>query len=348
MTEIMAAAIAFVLAAELEVAAGAPLQATIARAQPGDVVRLGPGVHASSLGRPAGIRIVGAGSGETLVVAPEGEDGAIASGALELASLTLRAGPERCALKVLGGEVRLDDVGLAGGACGAFVDSGRLSASGAVATGGLYGVLVRDGDVSIADAAVRGGRAGVGALGGAIALRRVTVTGPSLEAGISIAGGSTRLDAVVIRSPGPAGIAVSDGARVEGADVTVAGAVEEHGMLGTCVQVIRAKLRIAGATLARCAGAAVEASGGSLRLEGLDASGGSAGCIVLVNGADADIAGSLCGGRGPGLVVASRARARLVGNRWQTDPVASVDCGSGARVEIGRGEKMKAPCAAGP
>jgi hypothetical protein len=33
-------------------------------------------------------------------------------------------------------------------------------------------------------------------------------------------------------------------------------------------------------------------------------------------------------------------------NRWWTDPVFWVDCGSGARVELGRGEKEKAPCAA--
>ena len=33
-------------------------------------------------------------------------------------------------------------------------------------------------------------------------------------------------------------------------------------------------------------------------------------------------------------------------NRWWTDPVFWVDCGSGARVELGRGETSRAPCAA--
>jgi hypothetical protein len=185
-------------------------------------------------------------------------------------------------------------------------------------------------------------------LGGAVALRRLAVTGPSVEAGISVAGGSAVLEAVVVRSPGPSGIAVSGGGRVEGTGVTVAGAIEEQGMLGDCVQVIRGTLRLSDATLVRCAGAAVEASGGELRLDGVDAAGGAAGCLVFVNGAVSDLAGNLCVGRGPGLVVASRARTRLVANRWWTDPVIWADCGAGARVEVGRGERLKAPCAAAP
>ena len=58
---------------------------------------------------------------------------------------------------------------------------------------------------------------------------------------------------------------------------TVAGAAERSGLLGACVQVIRGSLRLTGATLARCEGAAVEASGGELDLAGVDATGGSAG-----------------------------------------------------------------------
>ena len=99
-------------------------------------------------------------------------------------------------------------------------------------------------------------------------------------------------------------------------------------------------------TLVGCAGAAVEASGGTLSLSGVDAIGGSGGCIVLVNGARADLSGNLCGGRGPGLVLADGARATARVNRWWTDPVFWVDCGSGARVELGRGETSRAPCAA--
>jgi hypothetical protein len=347
MTVLTAAALAIALGAEIEVGAGEPLAAALARARPGDVVRLGPGVHAGALGRAAGLRVEGAGAGETVLAVPEGEDGAIAAGALDLTGLTIRTGPERCALKVLGGEARLRDVALSGGACGAFVDGGRLLGRD-VALSGAYGLLLRDGEASLDEATLAGTAAGAGVLGGALTLRRAAVTGPGREAGISVAGGAAALEAVVIRSPGPSGISVSGGARVDGLDVTVAGAVEIGGVLGDCAQVIRGTLRLEGATLLRCAGAAVEASGGEVRLEGVDATGGSAGCIVLMNGAAAELRANLCAGRGPGLVVASRSRARLVANRWWTDPVLWADCGAGVVVEAGRGERLKPPCAGAP
>jgi hypothetical protein len=347
MAVLAAAALAIALGAEILVSPGEPLAPALARARPGDVVRLAPGVHVASLGRAAGLRVEGAGAGATVVAPPEGEDGAIATGALALQGLTIRTGPERCALKVLGGAARLRDVALAGGACGAFVDGGELSGRD-VALSGAYGVLLRDGEVALEDATLAGAIAGAGVLRGELTLRRAAVTGPSREAGISVAGGAATLDAVVIRSPGPAGIAVSGGGRVEGVEVTVAGAVESQGFLGDCAQVIRGTLHLAGATLVRCAGAAVEASGGEVRLDGVDATGGSAGCIILVNGAVADLRGNLCTGRGPGLVVASRSQARLVANRWWTDPVLWADCGAGVRVEVGRGERLKPPCAAPP
>src|SRR5512142_2981093 len=97
------------LVAVLEVPAGAPLAPALAAARPGDVVRLGPGRHAGALGSAAGVRIEGAGAGVTLVEVPAGEDGALAHGRLVLAGLELRAGPGRCAVKVLGGEVDLED-----------------------------------------------------------------------------------------------------------------------------------------------------------------------------------------------------------------------------------------------
>lgn len=346
MTAVVAAA-ALVLAVRIDVPPGAPLAPALAAARPGDVLRLGPGVHSGGLGRPAGVRVEGAGAGLTVIVAPEGMDGAVATGALELAGLTLRAGPERCALKVFGGEARLEDVALAGGSCGAFVDGGRLTGRSVTLEGG-YGLLLRDGDVSLDEGWARGRNAGVGVLGGTLGLRRFAVTGPSREAGITVAGGAARLGAVVIRSPGPSGISVSGGGRVEGVDVTVAGAIEEQAQLGDCVQVIRGTLHLTAATLVRCAGAALEASGGEVRLDGVDAAGGAAGCLVLVNGAAAELSGNLCVGRGPGLVVASRARARLVANRWWTDPVLWADCGGGARVVVGRGETLKTPCATAP
>jgi hypothetical protein len=348
MTSLAAVALAVALGAEIEVPAGASLPDALARARPGDLVRLGPGRHAGTLGRIAdGLRVEGAGAGVTLVAAGEGEDGAVVKGALDLAGLTLRAGKERCALKVLGGAAGLRDVALVGGACGAFVDGGRLTGR-SVALLGDYGLLVREGDTSLEEGSARGASAGIAVTGGTVALRRFAVTGPSREAGISVAGGVATLEAVVIRSPGPAGIAVAPGGRVEGVEVTVAGASEWKGALGDCAQVIRGSLRLEGATLVRCAGAALEASGGEIRLDGADATGGAAGCLVLVNGATAALSGNLCAGRGPGLVVASRARAKLVANRWHTDPVLWADCGTGAQIEVGRGEKLASPCATRP
>lgn len=343
-----AAALSIALGATAGVPAGGDLPGALASARPGEVVRLGPGEHRASLGRLAGARIAGAGAGVTFVLAPEGEDGAVATGDLALEGLSIVAGPARCALKVLGGSVRLSDVALVGGACGAFVSGGRLDAADVLLRGG-YGLLVEGGDVEIRGGSVRGGSAGVGVLArGKVTLRRVEVHGPSIEGGISVAGGAALLEGIVVRSPGPSGITVSAGGRVEALDATIAGAAPEAGMLGDCVQVIRSSVRLEGSTLVRCGGAALEASGGEVALAGVDLSGGSAGCIALVNGARADLAGNLCAGRGPGLVAASGARARTRAGRWWTDPVLWVDCGSGARVEIGWGERTRRPCGAAP
>jgi hypothetical protein len=348
MTGSVAVALAVVLGADVDVPAGASLADALARARPGDLLRLGPGRHAGTLGRTVdGLRVEGAGAGVTVVAAGEGEDGALAAGALHLAGLTLRAGNERCALKVLGGAASLRDVALVGGACGAFVDGGRLAGRG-VALSGDYGLLVRDGEASLEEGSARGASAGIAVVGGAASLRRFAVTGPAREAGISVAGGAATLESVVIRSPGPAGISVAPGGRVEGVEVIVAGAGEWRGVLGDCAQVIRGSLRLEGATLIRCAGAALEASGGEVRLDGTDATGGAAGCLVLVNGAAAELSGNLCAGRGPGLVVGGRARAKLVANRWWTDPMLWAECGAGARVEVGRGERLASPCATQP
>jgi hypothetical protein len=339
------AALAIALGATLDVSAGEDLARALARARAGDVVRLGRGTHRGSLGRPSGIAVEGAGAGETVVLAPEGEDGLVATGEVTLRGLSLRAGPGRSGLKVLGGKVRLEDVALSGGSCGAFVDGGSLLGRGVVLAG-EYGLLVREGRVTLAGGSARGSGAGVGVLGGVTAIRRFDVVGPAREAGVSVSRGSASLEAVTIRSPGPSGIAVSGGGTVEGSAITIAGAVEQGGILGDCVQVRRGILRLAGATLVGCAGAAVEAMGGEISLRGVDAAGGSAGGIVLLEGASAALEGNVVAGRGPGLVLSSGARASAVANRWWTDPAMWVDCGSGARVKLGRGEVLEEPCAA--
>lgn len=346
MTGVMEGALAVTLAASITVPAGGDLAAALARARPGDRLQLGPGEHHASLGTLAGVSVEGAGAGTTVVIAPEGTDGLVAKeGEVALAALSLRAGPARCAVKVFGGKVRLDDVALAAGSCGIYVDGGEVAGRG-VDLEGDYGVLVRRGAISLDGGSARGRSAGVAVIGtGAATLRRFAIVGPAREGGLSVSAGTAALEAVVIRAPGPSGISVSAGGRVEGVEVTVAGATEWGGVLGDCAQVIRGTLRLEGATLLRCAGAAVEASGGTVALAGVDAVGGSAGCIVLVNGAEADLSGNLCAGRGPGLVLASGARANARVNRWWTDPVFWVDCGSGARVALGRGETAREPCA---
>lgn len=343
----MEAALAIVLAATVEVPAGGDLAAAVARARPGDTLRLAAGEHRGALGRLSGVAVEGAGAGVTVISAPPGEDGAVATGALALRGLSLRAGPERCALKVLGGAARLAGVALAGGACGAFVDGGRLDAED-ITLSGDYGLLVARGEVAVDRGSARGAAAAVGVTGGEVALRRVATIGPAREAALSVARGAVTLEDVVLRAPGPSGISVSAGGRVDGVAVTVAGASESQGLLGACVQVIRAAVRLDGSALVGCAGAALEASGGTVALGGVDATGGAAGCLILVNGASAELAGNLCAGRGPGLVAGSGARASAVANRWWTDPVLWVDCGSGARVSLGRGERARQPCGGGP
>lgn len=344
----LAALVALAAGAVIEVPAGAPVAAALAAARPGDVVRLGPGLHAGSLGALAAVRIEGAGAGATRVVAPEGTDGAVVrGGAATLSGLSLEAGPGRCALRVLGGEAALDGVALEGGSCGAFLGDGRLVARRVSLRGG-FGLLVSGGEARVDEADVRAEHAGVAVVAGAVTLRRSTVTGPSHEGGVSVARGTARLEAVVIRAPGPSGLTVSHGGTVEGTGVTIAGAALQGGVLGACAEVIRGTLRLEGATLVGCAGAAVEVSGGEVRLAGVDATGGSAGCVILADGSRGSLAGSLCAGRGPGLVVSGPSRASLVANRWLSAPASWVDCDRGARVEIGRGERMVPPCGRAP
>ncbi len=348
MTHVLLFALALAASATIEVPAGAPLAAAIARARPGDLVRLGPGTHRGGLGRLAGVAIEGAGAGRTEVVAPEGEDGAVATGEVSLSGLALRAGPARSALKVLGGSARLADVVLDGGSCGAFVDEGRLDARDVDLVGGAYGLLARRGDVAVDGGSARGGEAGVGVLAGRVSLARLAITGPSREAGLSVAGGTTTLFAVTVRAPGPSGISASAGAVLEGRDVTVSGATEQEGFLGDCVQARRATVRLRWSALLRCGGAALEASGGTTSLVGVDAGGGAAGCLVFMDGGEADLDGNLCTGRGPALVVASGAKVRARMNRWRADPAAVVDCASGARLEVGPGERIRQPCRNAP
>jgi hypothetical protein len=343
----LTALLAALLAATVDVPPGADLGAALASARPGDVVRLAPGTYPATLGRLRGpLRLLGAGAGVTVVLAPEGEDGAVVAegGDVALEGLTLVAQGPRSALKVLGGRARLTGVALAGGAAAAFVDGGRLEGSDVDLTGG-FGLLLRAGEVSLADARVRGGHAGVGQLGGRSELRRLVVTGPSTEAGLSISGGVASLEEVVVRSPGPAGLSVLGAAQVTGRGLEISGATEaEGGFLGDCVQLRRGALALTGGDLTRCGGAAVEALGGSIDLRGVDATGGEAGCLVFLEKANARLDGNRCVKRGPAVVASSGSQVRASMNRWLVDPVLWVECGSGARVYLGVGESAREPC----
>lgn len=334
------------LASTVDVAAGGDLSAAMAAVRPGDVVRLGPGLHAGSLGRVRGpLRITGAGAGVTRVVAPEGEDGLVVEGgAVALTGLSLQAGGPRAALKVLGGVVSADGVALTGGAVGAFVQDGRLEAHD-VDLAGEYGLLLKNGDLSAAFSRVRGTRAGVAQLGGRSELHQVAVVGPSIEAGVTISAGKATLDGLVIRSPGPAGLSVAHGAQVEARGLVVSGAAEDSGgFLGDCVQVMRGTLRLESSVLTRCGGAAVEATGGELQLRGVDATGGAAGCLVFIDQSRAELDGNRCSRHGPAVVSAGGSQVSATMNRWLADPVLWVECSSGARIHLGVGEIVREPC----
>jgi hypothetical protein len=347
MTFLTAATLPILLAALLEVPAGGDVAGAVARAADGDVVALGPGVHAAALGRVRrSIAIRGAGPGATELIAPEGVDGLVVEGGqVSLAGLTLRAGKARSAVKVLGGVLRVEDAVLTGEATGAFVDGGRLEGRGVELAGG-HGLLVaRDGVASLAEGSARGKQAGVAAYRGRVELRRFQVVGPSEEAGVSISHGEALLEAVAIRAAGPSGLAVDGAAaKVTALELDVAGTTEVNGFLGDCVQVRRGTVTLAGGLLARCGGAAMEAMGGTVTLAGVDAVGGEAGCLVLVEQAQGTLSSNVCSGRGPGLVAASGAQATARWNRWRTDPALWVDCGAGARVAVGTGERIRAPC----
>src|SRR5512139_3240909 len=160
MTLVMETALAIALAATIEVPPGGDVAAAAARARPGDTLRLAAGEHRGALGRLSGVRVEGAGAGRTVVAAPDGEDGVVAVGDVTLHGVSVRAGAGRSALKVLGGAARLGDVSLAGGACGAFVDAGRLDGEDVALQGG-YGLLVTGGEVALADGNARGASAAI-------------------------------------------------------------------------------------------------------------------------------------------------------------------------------------------
>jgi hypothetical protein len=337
------------LAATLDVATEADLKVALSTAQPGDVIRLGPGEFEGSLGRLKGpIHITGAGVGATWIIAPEGEDGLVVlAGSVGLEHLGIQASGPRTALKILGGDVKANHVALIGGAVGAFVDGGRLLAREVDLSGG-YGLLIRSGEAQVALSRIRGTNAGVGQLGGHTELKRISVTGPGAEAGVSISGGSASLDELVIRAPGPSGLSVLGHAEVTARALDISGATEaDGGYLGDCIQVRHGELTVSGATLSRCGGAAVEAMGGEQDLRAVDAAGGAAGCLVFLEGATARLEGDVCTGRGPAVVSASNSQVSAAMDRWLADPVLWVECGSGARVRLGPGEKVAEPCRTG-
>ncbi|HSD19776.1 MAG TPA: hypothetical protein VLC54_07060 [Anaeromyxobacter sp.] len=347
MSTFLAAALPLALAATLDVPAGGDLAAALAHARTGDVVRLAEGDHRGGIVLPAGVRIEGAGAERTRVVAPEGADALVAEHDAQVAAVAMEAGTPRCAIRVTAGTLRATGVRATGGACGARVSGGTLDASDMVLDG-TVGLLVDGGAATIERGRLRGAVAGATILGGTATLRHLAITGPSREAGLSVAGGAAFLEGVVIRSPGPAGIAVATGGRLEGTAVVVVGASAEEGIPGTCVQVRRGSLTLSASTLLHCGGAAVQASAGEVHLTGVDAAGGAAGGIVLLDGASAVLDGNVLAGRGPGLALEGGARANARMNRWWVDPVFWVDCGSGARVVLGDGERARSPCNGSP
>jgi hypothetical protein len=181
-------------------------------------------------------------------------------------------------------------------------------------------------------------------LSGEVTLEQAAVTGPSREAAISVAGGAVRLSVVLVRNPGPTGLALSGGT-VTGSDLTVAGPRGDRGFLGDCVQLRRAELRLSASELTACGGAALEASRSTVWLDGVDAAGGEAGGLIFTDRSQAELSATLCTRRGPGLVVMEGSTVRAFGARIWTEPAIWADCGSGARVELLDDPSGPQPCA---
>ncbi len=231
--------LALLAGAELLVPAGALLSDSLARARPGDTIRLGPGEHRGTLGRLTGVTVIGAGAGLTVVLAPPGEDGAVVDGDSTLRDLSLVAGPARTGLKALAGAVTLDGVALVGGSTGLFVDGARVTGR-ELWLAGEYGLLQRTGAVTLVGVTASGTSAGVALLGGDLDLSRGAVTGPSREAAVTVGGGTARLAGLVVRTGGPSGLSVSGG-RVVARDLTISGPRESGGFGGDCLLVLRGK-----------------------------------------------------------------------------------------------------------
>jgi hypothetical protein len=340
------ALLALALSAAIDVPAGASVAEALTRARPGDVVVLGAGAHAASLGRLSGAALRGAGAGVTVVTAPEGEPGAVAAGALSLEGLTLRAGPRQCALVVDGGEVTARDVALAGGECGARVSRGQLSGERVDLAGGRHAVVVEGGSASLAGGSLRGEVAGLLVRGGSATLSHAAIAGAARDASVVVTGGEVALADVAIAARGAAGIVLSGG-RLAGRGVTVRGGAARHGEGGAaCVEALGGDLALAGSELARCGGPGVIAAGARLRLDGVDVNAGTFDCVALDAGARAELQGVRCETRGAGLVASGGATARLRLDSWLADPVFVVDCASGARVTLLHGETSREPCTA--
>ena len=344
----MIALLALALSATLDVPAGASVADALARARPGDIVVLAPGAHAGSLGRLSGVALRGAGAGVTVVTAPEGEPGGVATGALSLEGLTLRAGPRQCALVVAGGEVAARDVALAGGACGARVSEGRLTGERVDLAGGQHALLLEGGSASLAGGSLRGGVAGLLVRSGDARLSHLPIAGAARDASVVVTGGEVTLADVAIAARGAAGIAQSGG-RLAGSGVTVRGGAARHAEGGAaCVEALGGDLALAGSELARCGGPGLIAAGARLRLDGVDVNAGTFDCVALDAGARAELQGVRCETRGAGLVASAGATARLRLDSWLADPVFVVDCASGARVTLLHGETSREPCTAAP
>lgn len=344
MIQLLLPALSLLLGAEVPVAAGAPLAEALARLGPGDTLRLGPGEHRGALGRLGGVRVIGAGAGVTVLLVPQGQDGVVATGELALEGLSIVAGPRRSALKVSGGAARLRDVALVAGASGAFMEGGTLTGR-EVLLDGQFGLLASGGEAQLSGVTAAGRHAAVAVLGGTLDLSRAALTGPSTEAALSVAGGVVRLAEVVVRAPGPTGLSILKGT-LSGRDVSVSGPRETGRLLGDCLQVRRGEVWLSASELVACGGAALEASSSRVWLDGVDAAGGEAGCLIFTDHSEAVLSATLCTRRGPGLVAMQGSTVRAFAARFWTDPAIWADCGSGSRVELLDDPGARQPCAA--
>jgi hypothetical protein len=314
-------------------------------------------------------RLVGTGAGPILEV-PAGRslriqdltletgDGQTAirvSGTLSAGSIRIEGGS--VAMRIDGGEARLDGVAIMDATTGIEVRGGRLDATDLVfrdiggpalfgTDGDLrardvvagsvdYGLLTRpDLKVAIDRFEIEGARwAGVALVGSEARISGLSIRGPSRHGALlaNDLASALELSEVVLEDVGPMGLALIrapaqvSGLRIAGVRKTA------RGEDGICVLVDGASVQLTEVDLSGCAGEGVATLGGSVRVAGgRIAAGGEPGIQGWREGRVQVEDVVVSGGRSPSLAAHEGAQITLTGGSVEGRMVA--DCQSGARI----------------